>query len=70
LGINDLAHLAAILTPDETPGLDTLSAFSQDVLIPSGKTQCLTLAQLDLIARNAIAVTPPNDLDLTQDGAI
>lgn len=70
LGINDLAHLAAILTPDETPGLDTLSAFSQDVLIPSGKTQCLTLAQLDLIAQNAIAVTPPNDLDLTQDGAI
>ncbi|MGL4711649.1 MAG: o-succinylbenzoate synthase, partial [Shewanella sp.] len=50
LGINDLAHLAAILTPDEIPGLDTLSAFSQDVVVTSGKTHCLTLAQLEPIA--------------------
>lgn len=56
LGINDLAHLAAILTPDEIPGLDTLHAFSQDLLVPSGKHQslklkCLTLNQLELVAR-------------------
>ncbi|QXN24855.1 o-succinylbenzoate synthase [Shewanella putrefaciens] len=50
LGINDLAHLAAILTPDETPGLDTLAAFSQDLIVPSGKPQCLKLHQLKLVA--------------------
>ncbi len=50
LGINDLAHLAAILTPDEIPGLDTLSAFSQDLIVPSGKSQCLMLHQLKLVA--------------------
>ncbi|QYJ71264.1 o-succinylbenzoate synthase [Shewanella sp. FJAT-51649] len=50
LGINDLAHLAAILTPDEIPGLDTLSAFSQDLIVPSGKSQCLKLHQLKLVA--------------------
>ncbi|MFV0595549.1 o-succinylbenzoate synthase [Shewanella sp.] len=50
LGINDLAHLAAILTPDEIPGLDTLAAFSQDLIVPSGKPQCLKLHQLKLVA--------------------
>ncbi|WP_088212481.1 o-succinylbenzoate synthase [Shewanella sp. Shew256] len=50
LGINDLAHLAAILTPDEIPGLDTLAAFSQDLIVPSGKSQCLKLHQLKLVA--------------------
>lgn len=50
LGINDLACLAAILTPDEIPGLDTLSAFSQDVIVSSGKPQCLTLKQLECVA--------------------
>ncbi|MCL1120852.1 o-succinylbenzoate synthase [Shewanella seohaensis] len=50
LGINDLAHLAAILTPDEIPGLDTLAAFSQDLIAPSGKSQCLKLHQLKLVA--------------------
>ncbi|MGL5361078.1 MAG: o-succinylbenzoate synthase, partial [Shewanella sp.] len=50
LGINDLAHLAAILTPDEIPGLDTLKAFSQDVIASSGKPQCLTLSQLECVA--------------------
>ncbi|QYJ78679.1 o-succinylbenzoate synthase [Shewanella acanthi] len=50
LGLSDLASLAAILTPDEIPGLDTLSAFSQDVLVPSGKSQCLGFEQLELIA--------------------
>ncbi len=53
LGINDLAHLAAILTPDEIPGLDTLGAFSQDLLVPSGKALCLTLDQLKLVATTA-----------------
>ncbi|WP_133181614.1 o-succinylbenzoate synthase [Shewanella decolorationis] len=50
LGINDLAHLAAILTPDEIPGLDTLSAFSQDLIVPSNKPQCLKPHQLKLVA--------------------
>ncbi|QYK09013.1 o-succinylbenzoate synthase [Shewanella mangrovisoli] len=50
LGINDLAHLAAILTPDEIPGLATLSAFSQDLIVPSGKPQCLKPHQLKLVA--------------------
>lgn len=54
LGIQDLAQLAAILTPDETPGLDTLSAFSQDLLVSSGKKPCLTLPQLELIAKHGI----------------
>ncbi|MBW0279662.1 o-succinylbenzoate synthase [Shewanella xiamenensis] len=50
LGINDLAHLAAILTPDEIPGLDTLAAFSQDLIVPSGKPQTLTFKCLKLVA--------------------
>lgn len=50
LGINDLAHLAAILTPVEIPGLDTLAAFSQDLIVPSGKPQTLTLKCLKLVA--------------------
>lgn len=53
LGINDLANLAAILTPDEMPGLDTLGAFSQDLLVPSGKSQMLTLKQLKCVASTA-----------------
>lgn len=55
LGIQDLALLAAMLTPDEIPGLDTLSAFSQDLLVSSGKKHCLTLSQLELIAQHDIA---------------
>lgn len=54
LGIQDLALLAAMLTPDEIPGLDTLSAFSQDLLVSSGKKHCLTLSQLELIAQHDI----------------
>ncbi|PIW62971.1 o-succinylbenzoate synthase [Shewanella sp. CG12_big_fil_rev_8_21_14_0_65_47_15] len=54
LGISDLAHLATILTPDETPGLDTLSAFSQDLIVSSGKKHCLTLSQLEPIAQYAV----------------
>jgi O-succinylbenzoate synthase len=33
LGLNDLAHIAAWLTPDESPGLDTLSSFTDTVLL-------------------------------------
>ena len=62
LGISDLAHLAAILTPDEIPGLDTLSAFSQDLVVSSGKKHCLTLAQLEPIAQHAIDSTQQSDL--------
>ena len=51
LGISDLAHLAAIL-----------SAFSQDLIVSSGKKHCLTLAQLELIAQHAIDSTQQSDL--------
>lgn len=51
LGIADLTYLAAILTPDEIPGLDTLSAFGEDVIVSSGKSTCLTPAQLTLICQ-------------------
>ncbi|WP_076413419.1 o-succinylbenzoate synthase [Shewanella sp. UCD-KL12] len=46
LGIEALAKLSRIITPDELPGLDTLGAFSQDLLIDSGKERRLTLNQL------------------------
>ena len=64
VGIHDLAHVATILTPDEIPGLDTLSAFSQDLLISSGKKHCLTLAQLELIAQHTLDLTQQNDFDV------
>ncbi|QFU20634.1 o-succinylbenzoate synthase [Shewanella eurypsychrophilus] len=46
LGIEALAKLSRVMTPDEIPGLDTLSAFSKDLLINSGKAQCLKLSCL------------------------
>ncbi|MGL4473490.1 MAG: o-succinylbenzoate synthase [Shewanella sp.] len=49
LGIHDLALIAAQLTPDEAPGLDTLSAFSQDLLISTANKPCLTTADLTLV---------------------
>ena len=49
LGIDALSRLANIATPDEIPGIDTLAAFSQDLLQSSGKTQCLQLSELSLL---------------------
>ena len=49
LGIHALSRLANIATPDEIPGIDTLAAFSQDLLQSSGKTQCLQLSELSLL---------------------
>ncbi|QYJ97459.1 o-succinylbenzoate synthase [Shewanella alkalitolerans] len=46
LGINALKDLSEALTPDEVPGLDTLSAFSADLLVSTGKNRCLTLENL------------------------
>ena len=66
LGIHDLAHLATILTPDEIPGLDTLSAFSQDLLISSGKKHCLTLAQLELITQHTLDLTLQSDSNIAK----
>ncbi|GIU51057.1 MULTISPECIES: o-succinylbenzoate synthase [Shewanella] len=37
LGINDLATLAAILTPDEIPGLDTLASFSEQLILENNQ---------------------------------
>lgn len=68
LGINDLTHLAAILTSDEIPGLDTLSAFSQDLIMSSGKKYCLTLAQLEPIALHAIDSMQQNDDTAKSEG--
>ncbi|WP_372872884.1 o-succinylbenzoate synthase [Shewanella sp.] len=42
LGIDALAQFAAITTPDEAPGLDTLAAFDADCVLPSGKSRLLT----------------------------
>ena len=52
LGIQDLSRLAATLTPDEVPGINTLKAFSQDLVISSGKKRCLSTDNLSLIARS------------------
>jgi len=46
LGIDALSRLASIATPDEIPGIDTLAAFSQDLLQSSGKAKCLELDDL------------------------
>ncbi|QYJ93583.1 o-succinylbenzoate synthase [Shewanella spartinae] len=46
LGINALRDLSEALTPDEVPGLDTLRAFSADLLVSTGKNRCLTLENL------------------------
>lgn len=42
LGIDALRQFAAITTPDEAPGLDTLAAFDADCVLPSGKSRRLT----------------------------
>lgn len=42
LGIDALRQFAAITTPDEAPGLDTLAAFDADCVLPSGKNRLLT----------------------------
>ena len=49
LGIAALARLSQVMTPDEIPGLDTLSAFSADILVCSGKSRLLSWDALTLI---------------------
>ncbi|RTR28888.1 o-succinylbenzoate synthase [Shewanella atlantica] len=49
LGIEALARLSQIMTPDEIPGLDTLTAFSSDLLVCSGKSRCQSWNDLTLI---------------------
>ena len=49
LGIEALARLNQIMSPDEIPGLDTLGAFSVDLIIDSGKSKCLSCDELTLI---------------------
>ncbi|MCG9731610.1 o-succinylbenzoate synthase [Shewanella sp. Isolate13] len=49
LGIEAISRLAQILTPDEIPGIDTLGAFSQDLLVSSGKEHSLKLEDLTLL---------------------
>ncbi|GIU11107.1 o-succinylbenzoate synthase [Shewanella sp. c952] len=51
LGIDALSRLASIVTPDEIPGIDTLAAFSQDLLQSSGKAKCLELSDLQLLLK-------------------
>jgi len=49
LGIEALARLSQLMTPDEVPGLDTLTAFSCDLLVSSGKPRCQSWIDLTLI---------------------
>jgi len=49
LGIEALARLSQIMTPDEIPGLDTLTAFSSDLIVGSGKPRCQSWIDLTLI---------------------
>lgn len=49
LGIHALSRLANMVTPDEIPGIDTLGAFSQDLIQSSGKAKCLQLSDLQPI---------------------
>ncbi|QYK01222.1 o-succinylbenzoate synthase [Shewanella psychrotolerans] len=49
LGIEALKAISQECTPDEIPGLDTLSAFSSDLIVSSGKPRCLAIDDLTLI---------------------
>lgn len=49
LGISDIRMLAALLTPEEAPGLDTLNAFSHSLLQPFGHKPCLSPDDLELL---------------------
>lgn len=49
LGIDALKAINLECTPDEIPGLDTLSAFSCDLIVSSGKQHCLDFDDLTLI---------------------
>ncbi|MGI2258445.1 o-succinylbenzoate synthase [Shewanella sp. GXUN23E] len=49
LGINDIRTLAAWLTPTESPGVDTLGAFTQALIAPLADKPCLQLNDLTLI---------------------
>ncbi|QYJ85981.1 o-succinylbenzoate synthase [Shewanella mesophila] len=51
LGIEALKAISLECTPDEIPGLDTLSAFSCDLIVSSGKQHCLSVDDLTLIHR-------------------
>ncbi|MCD8476323.1 MAG: o-succinylbenzoate synthase [Shewanella fodinae] len=46
LGIRDLCRVAALLTPDETPGADTLSPFSKDLIVGDQHKTCLQFEAL------------------------
>ncbi|MCL1075687.1 o-succinylbenzoate synthase [Shewanella dokdonensis] len=46
LGIRDLCKVAALLTPDETPGADTLSPFSKDLIVGDNHKSCLQFSAL------------------------
>ncbi|WP_241905001.1 o-succinylbenzoate synthase [Shewanella sp. 10N.286.52.C2] len=68
LGINDLAKLSYMLTPDETPGLDTLSSFSEPLIDEQGQ---LNKAVCVLLQRETISEATINqDADLTQAAAL
>ncbi|MGZ9896790.1 o-succinylbenzoate synthase [Shewanella gaetbuli] len=47
IGINDLALISQALTPDNPPGLDTLSAFSQKLISPDGSVDYSQLTPLE-----------------------
>lgn len=50
IGLQAISELAEIVTPEEAPGIDTLSAFSQHLLSSQdGETEALMLNQLDCV---------------------
>ncbi|MCF1426455.1 MAG: o-succinylbenzoate synthase [Shewanella sp.] len=49
LGIADIRRLAAWLTPEQSPGIDTLSAFTEALIEPLTGKPCLQLQDLALI---------------------
>lgn len=55
LGIKALINLSAILTPDEAPGIDTLGAFSADIVESSGKSSCLGIDKMSTIFEYSIS---------------
>ncbi|WP_417761793.1 o-succinylbenzoate synthase [Shewanella sp.] len=46
LGIADILHVAAALTPDDTPGVDTLTPFTKALIEPYGDKTCLAFDSL------------------------
>ncbi|WP_144211532.1 o-succinylbenzoate synthase [Shewanella donghaensis] len=63
LGINDLAKLSYMLTPDETPGLDTLSSFTEPLIDNQG---LLNMQVCQLLQSETLIQDQPQELNQDQ----